>query len=174
MRDVHWIGGYFVPGTDGDFDWEITFYNDNGTGNQPGSVIASFYFPNAETHETYIGPSINGIAYDYSVDLPTPVEFAANTKYWISVQSIGYFPPNGGWANHPDPILLHEAVFKSDYFGYPDWTNFTLVSEVGEPRDMCFQLTGGAEVPTLTPIGLIALISLLAAIAAIAIVRKRR
>lgn len=125
VRDVHWRGGYYIPAEDGDFDWEITFYTDNGTGNQPGTVIASFYFPNAETHETYIGPVFSGIAFDYSLDLPTPLEFAANTKYWISIQSIGYFPPNGGWAMHNDSILLHQAVFKSDYFGYPNWTNWT-------------------------------------------------
>jgi hypothetical protein len=169
VRDVHWIGGYWNgPPDDGDFDWEITFYNDNGTGNQPGTVIASFYFLNADTHETYFGPY-----YNYSVDLPAPVEFAANTKYWISVQGIGYFPPQSAWAMHYDPILLHQALFKSDYFGYHEWTNS---SEVwGDPYDMCFQLTGGeAEVPALTPIGLIALVSLLSAIAAVAIIRKRR
>jgi hypothetical protein len=172
VRDVHWIGGY-VPPIDGNFNWEITFYNDSGTGNQPGTVIASFYFPNAETHETWIftgGFIIN----NYSVDLPTPIEFEANTKYWVSIQGIGYIPPQSGWARHTSPILLHEAVLKSDDLGYPAWTSWSVFPPYG-PRDVCFQLTGGkAEVPALTPIGLIALVSLLSAIAAVAIVRKRR
>ena len=177
VRDVHWIGGYWNPAEDGDFDWEITFYNDNGTGTEPGTVIASYYFPNAETHETYIGPAIGGgICYDYSVDLPTPVEFAANTKYWISIQGIGDLWPQSGWAMHTDSILLHEAVFKSDYvdWNFPNWTNTSTVFDY--PYDMCFQLTSGKpKAPTFTPIGLVALVSLLAAIAALSIkIRKRR
>jgi len=179
VRDVHWIGGYVNPPIDGNFDWEITFYNDNGTGNQPGTVIASFYFLNAETHETCIftgGFIIN----NYSVDLPTPIEFEANTKYWVSIQGIGYFPPRSGWARHTSPILLHEAVLKSDDFGYPDWTSWS-VFPPPVPKDMCFQLTGGkaevpgkAAVPAFTPTGLIALVCLLSTIVAVAIVRKRR
>ena len=137
-------------------------------------MIASFYFPNAETHETYIGPDMgSGICYDYSVDLPTPVEFVANTKYWISIQGIGDFPPQSGWAMHNDSILLHEALFKSVYFGYPNWTNGSTV--YGSPFDMCFQLTSGkTKAPLLTPIGLVALVSLLAAIAVLTMRRKRR
>jgi hypothetical protein len=173
VRDVHWRGGYYGPAEDGDFDWEIIFYNDNGTGNQPGTVIASYYYLNAETHETYIGLVGSGICYDYSVDLPKPVEFAANTKYWISIQGIGDLPPQSGWAMHTDSILLHEAVFKSAYFGFPDWTNTSTVW--GEPYDMCFQLTSGkTKAPLLTPIGLVALVAMLSAIAALTIRRKRQ
>jgi hypothetical protein len=170
VRDVHWIGSYY-PAEDGDFDWEIIFYTDNGTGNQPGSVITSFYFLNAETHETYIETLGNHNWYDYSVNLPTPVELAANTKYWISIQGIGSRPPQSFWATYNGTILLHEALFKSG--GYPDWTNMSS-SVAPVPLNMCFQLTAGAEVPALTPTGLLALISLLSAIAAVAIVRKRR
>ena len=167
VKDVHWSGEYF-PSADGGFDWEITFYTDDG--NKPGTVIASFYFPNAETHETFIDHYC-----DYYVDLPTPVECAANTKYWISIQGIGDHPPQSYWGAHRAPILLSEALFKSDYFGFPDWTNFS-----DAPGDMCFQLTSGkaearkAEAPTLMPTGLVALAGLLSAIAAVAIVRKRR
>jgi len=177
VRDVHWIGGYWNgPPDDGDFDWEIIFYNDNGTGNQPGTVIASFYFPNAETGEQLILEDKGTYYYDYSVDLPTPVEFAANTKYWISVQGIGDWQPQSGWAMHTDSILLHEAVFKSDYvdWNFPDWTNTSTV--FGEPYDMCFQLTSGkTKAPLLTPIGLVALVAMLSAIAVISIkIRKRQ
>jgi hypothetical protein len=179
VRDVHWIGGYwnfYSEPHDANFVWEITFYNDNGTGNQPGAVIAAFYFLNAETHVTKIFNTSTSIYYNYSVDLPTPIEFEANTKYWVSIQGIGYFPPQSGWAYHYSPLLLHEAVAKSAYFGYPDWTN---VSEFSPPltRDMCFQLTGSkaeAEAPALTPIGLIVLVTMLSAIAAVSIQLERR
>jgi hypothetical protein len=173
VRDVHWIGGYwnfiYSEPYDANFAWEITFYNDNGTGNQPGAVITSFYFPSAETHVTKIFNTSSAIYNNYSVDLPTPIEFEANTKYWVSIQGIGYFPPQSGWAYHDSPLLLHEAVTKSEYFGYPDWTN------VG--ADMCFQLTGSkaeAEASTLTPIGLVALAGLLATLAVLTMRRKRR
>ena len=173
VRDVHWIGNYY-PAEDGDFDWEIIFYTDNGTGNQPGSVITTFYFLNAETHETYIETLGDHNWYGYSVNLPAPVELAANTKYWISIQGIGSRPPQSYWAQYNDTILLHEALFKSESLGYPDWTNISsAVAPV--PNNMCFQLTSGkAEVPALTPIGLIALVSLLSAIAVLTMRRKRR
>ncbi|UCB52092.1 MAG: hypothetical protein JSV10_08910, partial [Candidatus Zixiibacteriota bacterium] len=39
VNDVHWIGGYFSgPPNVGDFDWRVTFYNDDGSGNKPGAV----------------------------------------------------------------------------------------------------------------------------------------
>jgi hypothetical protein len=173
VRDVHWIGNY-NPAEDGDFDWEIIFYNDNGTGNQPGSVITSFYFLNAETHETYIETLGDHNWYDYSVNLPAPVELAANTKYWISIQGIGSRPPQSYWAQYNGTIMLHEALFKSEFYSYPDWTNISSTF-APVPVNMCFQLTNGkAEVPALTPTGLLALVSLLSAITAVTIVRKRR
>lgn len=155
VRDVHWIGGYwnfiYSAPYDANFDWEITFYNDNGTGNQPGTVIAIFYFPNAETHATNFYSTATAIYNSYSVDLPTPIVFDANTKYWISIQGIGDVPPQSGWAYHYSPILLHEAVVKSVWFGSPDWTSISEFFSIPS-RDMCFQLTSGkAEVPALTP-----------------------
>jgi len=136
VNDVHWIGGYWGgPPDDGNFDWRVIFYNDFGDGTKPGAAIATYLFPNANVNETLI----LGDYYSYSVDLPATLTFLAGTKYWISIQGIGAYPPQSGWAMHSDQILLHEAVFKSVYFGYPNWTNSSAV--FGIPYYMCFQLT---------------------------------
>jgi hypothetical protein len=135
VADVHWIGGYWNEVVDGDFDWEITFYDDFGDGTKPGTEIYSHIFTNAEVNETHI---INEF-YSYSVDLGTPLSCLAGTKYWISIRGIGAIPPQSGWAYHETPITLHEAVIKSNYFGLPDWTNLSIA--LGVAADMCFQLT---------------------------------
>jgi hypothetical protein len=141
VNDVHWIGGYYIedePPYDGNFDWEITFYDDFGDGTKPGAVIATYLFPNAQVNETKIDSNEYGYYCSYSVKVPK-LYFSANTKYWISIQGIGAYPPQSGWAVWDDDILLHQAVFKSVYFGYPDWTNTSEVFSIAV--DMCFQLT---------------------------------
>jgi len=141
VNDIHWIGGYWNgPPDDGDFDWEIIFYDDFGDGTKPGTVIASYYYTNAEVNETFLEGTPGGINYyNYSVDLPATLNFIAGTKYWVSMQGIGAYPPQSGIAYHQSPIALHEAVFRSNYFGYPDWTNGLEV--FGYSMDLCFQLT---------------------------------
>ncbi len=140
VNDVHWIGVYWNGGDDGNFDWLVTFYNDVGDGTKPGTVIQSYMYANASVNETWIGGTPGSLNfYDCYVRLPATLSFSAGTKYWISIQGVGAFPPQSGWAYHQTPILLHEAVFKSVYFGYPDWTNTSTV--FGYAVDVCFQLT---------------------------------
>ncbi len=141
VNDVHWIGGYWNgPPDDGNFDWEIVFYNDIGDGTKPGAAIGTFLFPNSDVNETWIAgnPGASNF-YSYSVNLPAALIFLAATKYWISIQGIGAYPPQSGIAYHEDPILLHEAVFKSNYFSFPNWTDGSIV--FGAAIDLCFQLT---------------------------------
>jgi len=140
VNDVHWIGGYWNgPPDDGNFDWRVIFYNDFGDGTKPGAVIATYTFANADVNETFIEQIGTSFFFSYSVDLPATLSFGAGTKYWISIQGIGAYQPQSGWGMHDDPILLHQAVFKSVYFVYPDWTNTSTV--FGYAVDMCFQLT---------------------------------
>ncbi|MGB2768405.1 MAG: hypothetical protein WBC88_01615, partial [Candidatus Zixiibacteriota bacterium] len=141
VNDVHWIGGYWNgPPDDGDFDWEIKFYNDIGDGTKPGAAFATYTFANADVNETFIEEIASSFYFSYSVNLPVPgMTFSPGTKYCISIQGLGDYPPQSGWAVHQDPILQHEAVLKSVYFGYPDWTNTSTV--FGYAADMCFQLT---------------------------------
>ena len=144
--DVHWVAAYW----NGDnynqvhWPWEIIFYNDDGSGSEPGNIYAGpFQFNKNEYDETLIedtGDPESGIYYEISIELPENILFSACNKYWISIQGFGDHPPQSGWAFHFNPIKLQEAVFRSDYFGFPDWTPW---SEVDPPddRDLCFQLT---------------------------------
>ena len=135
--DVHWIGGYW--GTDYNtthWPWEIIFYINDGTGTAPGSIYAGpFTYNYGDYTETLIEDD-GSIYYEISVDLPQNILFPAYYKFWISIQGIGSYPPQSGWAYHFDPIKLHEAVFRSSYFGYPDWTNWSVVDPPDE-RDLC-------------------------------------
>jgi len=148
--DVHWIAAYW----NGDnynqvhWPWEIIFYHDDGSGTAPGNIYAGPYTYNPGSYtETIIedtGDPASGIYYKISVDLPENILFPACYKFWISIQGIGDFSPQSGWAFHFDPIKLHEAVFRSVYFGYPDWTPWSTVAPPDQ-RDLCFQLTKKVE-----------------------------
>lgn len=156
--DVHWVVwvmSYWncnpVGGPkDYHYDWNITFYADDGSGYRPGTIYAGpFTIADADIfkgqeffNSTNVG---NGYwANTMGVVLPEPVTFLSGTKYWISLYSIGPHYPQSGWyiSNGTDgtPIKLHEAVFKSVHFGYPVWTDFTEVD--GQPLDMLFLLGG--------------------------------
>ncbi len=136
VNDVHWIGGYWDPAEDGFFDWEIKFYDDFGDGTKPGRDFVTYRFADYQINKVDLGNAY----FEYSVTLPNPpVVFSPFTKYWISIQGVGIYPPQSGWGYHEDPIQMHECVFKSEYFGYPDWVDGSVA--FGTPRDMCFQLT---------------------------------
>jgi hypothetical protein len=148
----YWMCNYAEGPKDYHYDWNITFYLDDGSGYRPGSLYAGPFtiadediFRGEElfnsTTDSY-GLWVNGMG----VWLPHPVTFSPDTKYWISLYSIGPHWPNSGWYAHSETtggILLHEAVYKS-VFVYHDWTNFTEV--YGAPLDMNFIL-GGAQMP---------------------------
>jgi hypothetical protein len=155
--DVHrvwWGGGYFgcnfAQGPkDYHFDWNISFFEDDGSGYHPGVLFAGpFTIPDAEigrseevANTTSIGNGLWGVG--YWAWLPDPVTFNADTKYWIAIYGIGEMFPQSAWAYHNESlggIILNEANFKSEYFGYPDWVNTTEV--FGEPGDMTYALLG--------------------------------
>jgi hypothetical protein len=143
VSDVHWIGGYWNgPPDTGYFDWVVVFYEDSASlGLAPGEIIDSFYFPNADVNETFISGTPGSLNwFSYMVDLPYTLSFNANTRYWISIQGYGLYPPQSGWAYDDSLILLQEAMFYSAYFGYTTWQTSTDV--FGAPINMCFQLTG--------------------------------
>jgi hypothetical protein len=139
VTGINWIGIYYNPPGDGNFDWEAIFFEDIGDGTKPGAVIATHYFANMDVNETFIGGSGGLHWYSYSAYLPGPLTFLPGTKYWIAMQSIGTTPPECGFAAHADPIQLSQCVWKSAYFGVPDWTTPELVW--GSAFDACFQLT---------------------------------
>jgi len=133
---VYWRGGYW-NGDPAPFDWNVTIYDDDGTGLAPGTEIVHYVFANADTHETLIELSGTSYFFDYWVELPTPLTVTVDTKYWISCQGVGLYPPQSGFAIH-ETILNAEGVLKSVYFGFPDWTPWSVVSPPA--KDFCFQL----------------------------------
>ena len=140
--DVHWIGGYWgVNYQQGACMWCIAFYYDDGTGTKPGTLVQDPHcYEWEEIEKVLIEDDGNTISYELSVDLPHNKLFEGCQKYWISIWAENCeVPPIAGWGFHESPILLHEAVFKSVFYGYPQWTDTSTV--LGYPIDMCFQLT---------------------------------
>jgi len=141
VSDVHWVGGYWNTNhTNGTFNWSIMFYRDDGTGKAPGAVyIGPFNFTQAQCNPVLLNETGWSIYYKFSVDLPEYILFAEDETYWMSIWGVGRIFPQSGWANKNISDHLHQAVFKSIYFGHPNWVNVTTI--LGYPADMCFQLT---------------------------------
>jgi len=156
---LYWAQGYYMCNSadgpkDYHFDWNITFYVDDGSGYRPGAVYAGpFTFADADiikgeelfNSTTQVGGLwISGAGVLFS----DPVTFLADTKYWISIYGLGLHHPYSGWVAHMEMtggILLNEAVWKAT--GHPEWEN---ISE-SEPHrcDMNFLLGG-----ELNPLGI--------------------
>lgn len=84
--------------------------------------------------ETYVG--MNGIypVYKYDAYVP-PMHLRGGQKYWFSTQADNHlYPPQ--WGRLQATTLPQcEATFRSQYFGYPDWTPVSVVVG-GSPIDM--------------------------------------
>lgn len=168
VNSLFWQGGYFqcqlaTGQHDYNWDWRILFWNDDGTGNHPGSEIYNQTIPDASiTREhwyNYTHPT-NGNTYwvaNYSTQLPVTITFNANTKYWITIQGI-QIPnsyPQACWSRHNNTvggIKLHEAEIKAAYWGYPTWTNISVLVTDQLPHDLNFQLFGGEATDTTPPV----------------------
>jgi hypothetical protein len=151
---VFWGGGYFncniVGGPkDYHFDWNITFFEDDGSGYHPGAIYAGpFTISDTEldksqevVNDTILSNGLWGVG--YWAWLPDPVTFNADTKYWMTIYGIEETFPQSIWAYHNESIggiLLNQANFKSEYFGYPDWVNVSELIDV--PGDMMYALLG--------------------------------
>ena len=151
---VLWDGGYFQCNyaqgpKDYHFDWNITFFEDDGSGNNPGNIYSGpFTILDADIRKSgeYINSSsISNGAWGciYYASLPDVVTFNSDTKYWITIYGLGETFPQTALARHNESvggILLHESKIKSEYFGFLDWTNIS--DAIGEdfPSDLAFAL----------------------------------
>jgi len=166
VESIVWQGGYFqTQNASGDidynWDWRVLFWNDTGDGTHPGTIIYNETISNSSISRSlwyiYIRPD-NGNHYwiaNYSATLQDPFSFDANTKYWITIQAIGTYPPQSCWSRHNESvggILLHQAVFKGDIWGYTDWTDIATLVPDHIPHDLNFQLlaAGGDTMPPVT------------------------
>ncbi len=149
VKWVYWgiYYGYAPGGKDYHYDWNVTFFEDDGTGNSPGDIYAGPLtiadedigksFPYFNTTTSW---GCGAVAF-----LPEPVIFNADTKYWVTIYSIGSIYPQTYLPCHNESmggILLHEAKFKSDHWGFPDWTDLSDPLLWGQPLDVNFVLGG--------------------------------
>jgi hypothetical protein len=141
VMDVHWVGGYWA-GDPAEFDWCISFYKDDGSGESPAGMPyePTFAGPYCYAWDEITKEELEPGYYSMSVDLPETLTFIGCEKYWISIWGVGVYPPQSGWGMHQDPVTLTGAVWGSDFFGFPFWTPGFDVQ--GYDHDMCFQLTG--------------------------------
>jgi hypothetical protein len=168
VNSVFWQGGYFqcqlaTGQHDYNWDWRVIFWSDDGTENHPGSEIYNQTIPDAsiarEHWYNYTHPT-NGNTYwiaNYSADLPAPITFDANTKYWITIQAIqgSNTAPQGAWSRHNNSvggIKLHEAEIKAAWWSYPEWTNISVLVTDHLPHDLNYQLFGGLATDTTPPV----------------------
>lgn len=159
VNKVFWQGGYFqcelAQGLkDYDWDWRVIFWEDFGDGNKPGNEIYNETIPTAnierELWYSWTNPE-NQREYwiaNYTCNIPETPTFTANTKYWITIQGIGAYPPQACWSRHNSSvggILLHQAVFKGVLWGFPEWTDLSVLVPDGLPHDLNYQLYYGTE-----------------------------
>ncbi|MBE3122788.1 MAG: hypothetical protein IMZ58_11375 [Thermoplasmata archaeon] len=168
VDSVFWQGGYFqcqlAQGQkDYHYDWRILFWDDDGAGTHPGNIIYNQTISDASiTREfwyNYTNP--NGNTYwvaNYSVQLPVNITFNADTTYWITIQGIQgptVYYPQACWSRHNNTvggIKLHEAVIQAAWWGYPAWTNISVLVADHLPHDLNYQLfgPGGDTTPPVT------------------------
>ncbi len=130
IAEVHWIGGYW-NGNPSNFDIRITFFED-GNG-QPGAEIEHVDIP---AGDLAIAPA--GGYFQYSTVLPDEVSLERNTRYWISIQGVGNFPPQYGVGMHANPMNFDMCMVKFPLLGIPDWQQSAVA--FGQANDMAFQL----------------------------------
>jgi hypothetical protein len=163
VTSVFWTGIYFncqnAQGPkDYQFPWNITFFEDDGSGHHPGNIIAGpFLFPDDEiTKDFWLEidlPTFQAWAANYTIELSEPVAFKEGKKYWITIYGYDDLFPQSGVALHSEEmggIQLNEVNVKSQYWynhgAYPtsDWFN---VSEYEAVYDMNFILYGFSNSP---------------------------
>ena len=151
VTGVRWRGAYFDifgPDLDGDYDFNIIIYADNGTGTSPtggpGDPTETArhieFFTNSEVNETPTFIDASGLQhFSYSIELTRPFLADANTKYWLTVQSIGLLPLQWGWA------LSNQRHLRGPVMGFPPFgiVFWTLVSAATPfDEDVSFVLVG--------------------------------
>lgn len=129
--DVHWTGGNFNPGVQGNITaFTIAFYAD--AAGQPGAPLLSQTI-GGNANETFLGNDFFGPVFTYDVDLPICFSAAAGVPYWLSIVPDMGFPPQWGWYTGTGG----DGVGFQDFFGSR--------SNIG--TDFAFTLTGTAVVP---------------------------
>jgi hypothetical protein len=157
VDSIFWQGGYFqcelAQGfMDYDWSWRVIFWDDYVDGSHPGTEIYNRTITNTSiTRELwYAWTNTTSLRQywvaNYSAQLPEPITFQANKKYWITLRGIGEYPPQACWVRHNGSfggIKIHQAVFRGVLWSYPNWINLSeIISTEKIPHDFNFQLLG--------------------------------
>ena len=146
ITHVTWWGGYYnnstpcLPGilTPG---FNLRFYEDAGW--VPGNLIADL--PITQFTEEYVGCQDDGYPM-YKWGAYVNVNLVAGNLYWFSAQIKDHpYPPLGGRLASMG-VVASESVFKSAYFGYPDWTPVSEVTGIAFDASQEFE-SGVVEYP---------------------------
>ncbi len=135
IDSVVWWGGYWSYPSNPLVDFTIEFFEDS-TG-QLRPYEEPFYSGRVD----FIEEDLGGY-YKYSALIPACTVYAG-LNYYVTFMATIVFPPN--WGNNssypgqtPGWGDGNEAYFKSDLFGYDEWTPVSQVN--GEPFETSFQL----------------------------------
>jgi len=135
IDSVVWWGGYWSYPTNQLVDFTIEIYEDS-TG-QLHPYEEPFYSERVGFWEEDLGGY-----YIYTTAIP-PCTTYADENYFVAFIATIVFPPHWGnncsWPGQsPGWGDGHEAFFKSDLFGYDEWTPISVVN--GDPHETSFQL----------------------------------
>jgi hypothetical protein len=137
-------GGYYnwIAGDPPITSLNWKFYSDGGC--YPDALVDTFTGLGAQTFIGY-----DGFGYPtYKYELDVWFEALANTIYWLGLQAADHpFPPQWG-RQGAGAVTNCDTVFRSAYFGYPDWT--PAGDLVGAPFDAAqeFDCSWGIGTPT--------------------------
>ena len=137
IERVTWWGGYWNGNGCGDIGvatyWNLRFYDDGGC--CPSTVLEEYVAAYGSETFVYCQAGIYPI-FEY---LACPeVWCMGNTLYWFSAQATDHaFPPQVGRIASAE-VISCDSVFRSLYFGYPDWT--PCIDVFGVPYDASQQL----------------------------------
>jgi hypothetical protein len=136
---IEWWGTYWNPGPPppAGYFFMIEFWTDNGLpypDSHPLELIYQepCYVFTEDYDEDYA-------QYHYVQYLENPFTQEEGNIYWLSIYAVFCYPPQFGWCTG-EPHWADCANFKSEFFGFPDWTSSELVW--GICYDMAFVLYG--------------------------------
>jgi hypothetical protein len=143
VTDIHWWGTYAFPDHPVDDDFSIIFYtSDSG---RPGDVVAAYSVGSVSRTDT--GSDILGFytLYEYNFVMPTALNLAPNTPYFVSIVNDSSGTLNGWyWAT-------------SDFFWGSGAVNMNGTGWFETCSDTAFQLTNNAIIPEPATMSLLGL-----------------
>jgi len=141
IHAVQWWGQFFnlQAGSPVTTEFNIIFYEDDGSGNMPTGAGPGDPTPTAVA--VYNLPEVTGTTvgadrYEYQVNLPDVFVAEADQKYWIAIQWVGFFSTIGQWGwltNGDNPNQLSESVQGFPFLDMDYW-------EITGEGDMAFRL----------------------------------